>query len=355
MSKRVILLGCCCIAALAFGPSARAVQTSGYHVLREIPMPGIEGWDYLTIDSGARRLFISNNSGIVIMDIDTLRQVGTVPQPPSFTGVGLVHGVAVAAELGRGFISHERPPSVYVFDLKTLAPLGVTATDRGTDAIVYDSATKRVFTFNAKQPGVHDATVVDGVSGQALSNIPLPSAPESAVTDGAGTLYVNIPGRSAMASIDTHALQLAKIWQLDPCREPGGLAMDAAHRRLFATCDNQIMVMVDADSGKVISKVPTGEGTDAAAFDPGTGDVFASNGEGTLTIAHEDSREKLALVENVKTAPGARTMALDTVTHRVFLLAGKFGAAAPRSQDNPHGYPLATAGSVKLMIIGPSP
>jgi DNA-binding beta-propeller fold protein YncE len=353
MSKKFILLEYCLIAALAFGAPARALQSSGYHVLREIPMPDIEGWDYLTIDSDARRLFISNNSGIVILDIDTLRQVGTVPQPPSFTGVGLVHGVAVAAALGRGFMSHERPPSVYVFDLKSLATLGVTATNPGTDAIVYDSATKRVFTLNAKQPGVHDATAVDGLSGQVLANLPLPSAPESAVTDGAGSLYVNIPGRNSMARIDTQALKLGAIWRLAPCREPGGLAMDAAHRRLFATCDNQIMVMVDADSGKVISKVPTGEGTDAAAFDPGTGNVFASNGAGTLTIAHEDSREQLVLVDNVKTAPGARTMALDPVTHRVFLLAGEFGAAAPRSQDNPHGYPLAKPGSVKVMIVGP--
>jgi DNA-binding beta-propeller fold protein YncE len=351
--KKFILLPGCLIVVLAFPPPGHTASPSGYRVLREIPMPDIEGWDYLTIDSDARRLFISNNSGIVIVDIDTLRQVGTVPQPPSFKGVGLVHGVAVATALRRGFISHEMPPSVYIFDLQTLAPLGVTATDRGTDAVVYDASTKRVFTLNSKQPGVHDATAIDAVSGQALGNIPLPGAPESAVTDGSGNLYVNIANRSTLARIDTRKLKLTATWPLAPCKEPGGLALDVAQRRLFATCDNKIVVMVDADSGKVLANVPAGEGTDAAAFDPATGNVFASNGAGTLTVAHEDSREKLVLIENVKTAPGARTMALDTTTHRVFLLAGEFGDAAPRSQDNPHGYPLAKRGTVKLLVLGP--
>jgi DNA-binding beta-propeller fold protein YncE len=351
MSKYILPLACL-VAAVAFMPE-RAAATSGYYVLREIPMPEIAGWDYLSIDSDARRLFISNNSGIVIVDIDTMRQVGTVPQPPSFKGVGLVHGVAVAAPLGRGFISHELPPSVYVFDLKTLAPLGVAATDRGTDAVVYDASTRRVFTFNSKQRGVHDATAIAGASAQALGNIPLPGAPESAVADGSGNLYVNIASRSALGRIDARALKLTATWPLAPCKEPGGLAMDVAQRRLFATCDNQIMVMVDADSGKVLSKVSTGEGTDAAAFDPATGYVFVSNGAGTLTIAHEDSREQLSVADDIKTASGARTLALDTKTHRVFLLAGEFGAAAVRSQDNPHGYPLAKRGTVKLLVVGP--
>jgi len=353
MKKFFLLLGCL-IAALAFTLPVRTAAASAYHVVREIPMPDIEGWDYLTIDSDARRLYISNNSGIVVVDIDTLRQVGTVPQPPSFKGVGLVHGVAVATPLERGFISHEQPPSVYVFDLKSLSKVAVTATDRGTDAVVYDAFTRRVFTLNSKQPGVHDATAIDGVSGQALANIPLPGTPEFAVTDGAGSLYVNIASRNALGRIDTQALKLTKTWRLAPCKEPGGLAMDVARRRLFATCDNQIMVMVDADTGKVLSKVPTGEGTDAAAFDPATGNVFASNGEGTLTIAHEDSRDKLSLIDNIKTASGARTMAFDTATHQVFLLAGEFSATPPpRSPENPHGYPKAKPGTVKLIIVGP--
>jgi DNA-binding beta-propeller fold protein YncE len=342
-----------CAAALACASSVSAASAAGFHLIREVPMPDILGWDYLAIDPAARRLFLSNNSGVVVLDVDTLQRIGTVPDPPTFRGVGLVHGVAVASSLGRGFISHELPPSVYAFDLKTLGPLGTTATHRGTDAVVYDDFTWRVFSLNGKQPGNHDVTAIDAASGRALGTIPLPGRPEFAVADGSGHLYVNIANRSTLARIDTQALKVTTAWPLAPCKEPGGLAMDVAHRRLFVACDNQIMVMVNADTGEVIGQVPTGDGTDAVAFDPGTGDVFASNGAGTLTIAHEDSLVRLRLVSSVKTAPGARTLALDAATHRVFLLAGDFRAPPPASADNPHGYPTATPGSVKLMIFGP--
>jgi len=316
-------------------------------------MPEIAGWDYLAIDPAARRLFLSNNSGVVILDVDTLRRIGTVPNPPTFRGVGLVHGVAVATSLGRGFISHELPPSVYAFDLKTLAPLATTPTDRGTDAVVYDGFSRRVFTLNGKQRGIHDVTAIDAASGRALGTIPLPGRPEFAVADGNGHLYVNIASRGTLGQIDTRNLRFTKDWPLGPCKEPGGLAMDVARRRLFAACDNQIMVMVDADTGRVLGQVVSGDGTDAVAFDPGTGDVFASNGAGTLTVAHEDPGDRLRLIETITTAPGARTLALDPATHRVFLLAGDFSAPPPASVDNPHGYPTAMPGSVKLLIFGP--
>jgi len=349
----LVILVACAAAQLQARPLP-AGAPAGYHLQRELPMAEVTGWDELAIDAAARRLFISNNSGLVVFDIDTLQRVGTVPQPPNFKGVGLVHGVAIAAVLGRGFISHELPPSVYAFDLKSLAPLGVTPTDSGTDAIVYDPASQRVFTFNSKHRGVHDATAVDAVSGRLLAAIPLPGSPESAVADGSGKLYVNIESLSALVEIDARLLKVTRQWPLSPCKGPGGLAMDIAHRRLFAACDNQIMVMIDAESGKVLAQQPTGDGTDAVSFDPGTGLAFASNGAGTLTVLHEDSPYKLSLVQNVTTAPGARTMALDPMTHRVFLVAGQFGAAGARpTADNPHGYPTARPGSVRLLVFGP--
>jgi len=326
---------------------------SGYKLIHEMPMPQVTGWDYMSIDPEARRLYIGANAGAVVFDIDAEKVVGNVPDPPFKTGVGLVHGVAVAREFNRGFLSHEVPPSVIIFDLKSLAQLGVTPTDAGTDAVLYDPASKRVFTFNGKKEGVHDASVIDAASGKAAGTIQLPGSPEFAVADGGGHVYVNIADKSALTQIDSKTLKVTATWPLAPCKEPSGLAIDTAHRRLFAGCDNKLMAMVDGDTGKVVATVPIDDGVDANAFDPGTGYAFSSNGEGTLTIAHEDSPDKLSLVENVKTSAGARTMAVDLKTHRVFLMAGKFGAGRPKpSPDNPHGYPEIEKGTAKLLILG---
>ena len=330
-----------------------APGSSGYKLMREMPMPQMSGWDYLSIDPEARRLYIASNAGAIVFDIDAEKIIGNVPDPPLKSGVGLVHGVAVAREFDRGFLSHEVPPSVIIFDLKSLAQLGVTPTDAGTDAVLYDPASKRVFTFDGKKEGVHDASVIDAATGKRAGTIQLPGSPEFAVADGAGHVYVNIASKSALAQIDSQTLKVVATWPLAPCKEPSGLAIDTAHRRLFAGCDNKLMVMIDGDTGKVVATVPIGDGVDANAFDPGTGYAFSSNGEGTLTIAHEDSPDKLSLVENVKTSPGARTMAVDLKTHRVFLMAGKFGAdRAKPSPDNPHGYPEIEKGTAKLLILG---
>jgi hypothetical protein len=316
-------------------------------------MREVTGWDYMSIDPEARRLYIGSNSGAVVFDIESEKVVGNVPDPPFKSGVGLVHGVAVAREFNRGFISHEIPPSVIIFDLKSLAQMGTAPTDAGTDAVVYDAVSKRVFTFNGKKAGIHDATGIDAASGKATGTIQLPGSPEFAVADGQGHVYVNIASRSQLAQIDSKALKVTATWSMAPCQEPSGLAMDVGHRRLFAGCDNKLMAMLDADSGKVIATVPIGDGVDANAFDPGTGYAFSSNGEGTLTIAHEDSPDKLSLVENVKTSPGARTMALDLKTHRVFLMAGKFGHRPVKAtSENPHRYPEIEPSTAKLLILG---
>ena len=328
--------------------------SSGYHLMQEKALPQVSGWDYLAIDPDARRLFISDNSAIIVFDVDSLQVVGTVPNPPTLPGVGLVHGVAVAPTLNRGFISHEIPPSIMAFDLKTLAVIGTVPTDAGTDAIVYEPVTQRVFSFNGKHRGVHDASAVDAATARALGNIPLPGVPEAAVADGSGHLYVNIASRSRLGRIDARSLKLTETWSVAPCEEPSGLAIDAARHLLFAGCDNRIIAMIDASGGKVVATVPSGSGSDAVAFDPGTNDVFSSNGEGSLTRAHAESSQRLTLIETVKTRPGARTMALDTKTHRVFLIAGQFGEPPARpTPDNPHAYPVALPGTVKLLVMGP--
>lgn len=342
-------------ALLALGSVGARAASSGYHLLRTVELPDLTGWDYLSVDARTRQLFLSNNAGIIVLNADTLAREGTVPHPANLPGVGLVHGVAYADALGRGFVSREIPASVDLFDLHSLQPGGSAPTDPGTDAIVYDPASQRVFTMNGKVRGVHTVTVIDAVKARRLASIALPGVPEFAVVDGMGNLFVNIASLSELVRIDTRTLQITGQWPMAPCREPSGLAIDVAHHRLFAGCDNQIMAMIDADRGSVLSTVATGDGTDANRFDPGTGLAFSSNGEsGTLTIAHEDDPNHLRLVKNLRTAPGARTMALDTTSHRLYLLTARFGSAPARpTRFNPHRYPVAISGSGKLLVFGP--
>lgn len=331
-----------------------ASKGSGYRLIRKIPIAEETGWDYLTIDPIARRLYIASNPGAIVFDIDAEKVVGNIPEPPFKQGVGLVHGVTVARELNRGFLSHEIPPSIIIFNLKTGRELGVSPTDPGTDSVIYDPASKQVFTFNGKKAGVHDATVIDAATGKWIRTIPLDGIPEFPTVDGTGHIYVNIASKSEIATINTKTLKVVATWPLAPCKEPTGLAIDVAHRRLFAGCDNNLMAMVNADTGKVVATVPIGKGVDANGFDPGTGYAFASNGEGTLTVAHEDSPETLTRVENVKTGPGARTMALDVKTHRVFLMSARFETQRPpvATPDNPHQYPAIVPGTARLLIFG---
>ena len=338
-----------------FSSAQSATGGSGYKLIREVPIDAKGGWDYLTIDSEDRRLYISNDSGIIVFDVDSEKVVGNVPQTPYVLGRGMVHGVAIVRDLNRGFISHEVPPTAVIFNIKSLEVLGEAKTDPGTDAILYDPASKRVFTFNGKD-GVHDVTAIDAATGKVVGTIQLPESPEFSVSDGTGHLYVNIESKSELVRIDSRTLKVTATWPVAPCDGPSGLAIDVAHRRLFATCHNNLMAMVNADTGEVVATVPIGAGTDAGRFDPGTGYAFSSNGDGTLTIAHEDSPDKLTLVENVRTAPSARTMEVDPKTHRVYLMSAKQipAAKAPASAtpDNPHRYTKTVPGTVKLLILG---
>lgn len=346
--------GAAMVLAILLGTPLTAARAADYHSVRSIKLPQVTGWDYLGVDPDNRRLYVSSNSGILVFDVDTLRKVGTVPSPPDWQGVGLVHGVAVADRPGLGFVSREIPSSIVTFRLSDLAVMRSTPTDAGTDAIVYDPVTQRVFTCNGKHPGVHDMTAMDAMSGKSLGNIGLPGVPEFPVADGRGHLYVNVESLSKLARIDSRTLKLTRVWSMGPCRHPSGLAIDRVHRRLFAACENQIMVMISADTGMVIGSVRTGEGTDAAGFDAETGDVFASNGAGTLTVAREVTPNALVLLQQVKTVPSARTMALDPRTHQVFLVSARFRAMpAHPSADNPHGYPVAIAGSARLLVYAP--
>jgi YVTN family beta-propeller protein len=296
-----------------------APGASGYHLSKTLNIGGDEGWDYLLVDSDARRVYVSHGSRVVVIDADTYATVGEISDTQG------VHGIAVVPELGRGFTSNGRANSVSVFDLKTFKTTATIKTGKNPDAILYEPTTKRLFTFNG---GSSDATAINAADGTVLATIPLGGKPEFAVADGKGGVYLNIEDTSELVHLDAQNMKVLHRWPQAPCKEASGLALDVKNRRLFAGCDNKMMAVIDADSGKVIATPAIGEGVDANAFDPATSYAFASNGEGTLTVVHEDSPDKFSVVDNVATKKSARTMGLDLKTHKIFLPAAEFNAPA---------------------------
>lgn len=327
------------LAAVAF-----AAAGPTYHILKTYKLGGEGGWDYLTVDANARRFYVSRGTHVIVLDADSGKNVGDIPDTPG------VHGIALAPELGKGFTSNGREGTVTIFDLRTLAPIGTKVkAGENPDAILYDPATKRVFTFNGRS---QDSTAIDAVNGKVLGTIKLDGKPEFAASDGKGTVFVNIEDKSELTVIDPSKLEVKSKWPLAPCTEPSGLAIDRQHRRLFVGCDNKMMAVVDADSGKVLATPAIGEGVDATAFDDETGLAFASCGEGVLTVVKEDSPEKFSVVENAKTEPGARTMALDAKTHNVFTVTAKFGPPPPASADNPHPRRTILPDTFEVLVLG---
>jgi len=324
---------------LAPTPSA----TTGYRVIDTLRLGGDGGWDYLAFDPASRRLFVSRGTHVVVVDADTRAAVGDIPDTPG------VHGIAIATDLGRGFVSNGRAGTTTIFDLKTLGKIGEVKTGENPDAILYDPATRRVFTFNGRGA---DATAIDAARGTVAGTVPLGGRPENAVTDGKGRVFVNIEDKSEIVALDSKDLQVKSRWPLKPCEEPSGLAFDSAHGRLFAVCSNKLMAVVDATSGRVVTTLPIGSGVDGAAFDAATGLAFSSNGEGTVTVVHEDSPEAFRVVETVKTQRGARTLALDPKTHRIFLSTAEFGPAPAPTAEVPRPRPSIVPGSFVVLVLG---
>jgi DNA-binding beta-propeller fold protein YncE len=303
-----------CIFVLARYGRANAAGPSGYQVVKTVPVPGDGFWDYVTVDSDARRIYISHATKVVVLDADSFAVAGEIPDTQG------VHGIALAPDLGRGFTSNGRAGTATIFELKTLKTLGTVNTGKNPDAILYDSVTKHVFTFNG---GSKDATAFAAADGTVAGTLPLGGKPEFAVADGKGNIFVNIEDTSELVEIDAQALKILYRWPLKPCESPSGLSMDRKNRRLFAGCE-KLMAVVDADSGKVLATPAIGEGVDATAYDPGTGFALSSNGEGTLTVVKQESPDKYSVLENVPTKKSARTMGLDLKTHNVFLPAAEF-------------------------------
>lgn len=311
---------------------------SGYHVVKTIPVTGEGGWDYLIVDANTRRLYFSHATRVLVFDADSHAQVGEIPDTQG------VHGIALAPELGRGFTSNGRAGTVTIFDLKTLKTLGSVKAGTNPDAIIYDGVTKHVFAFNGRSK---DATVINAADGSVVSTIAIGGKPEFAVSDGKGSIYVNVEDTSELLHIDAQKMSVLHRWPLAPCKEPSGLAMDLKARRLFSVCDNEMMAVVDADSGKIVATPKIGEGPDAAAFDPSANYVLSSNGEsGTLTVIHEDAPDKYSVVENVATKKGARTMALDLKNHNIFLPAAEMIPPAAGQK-----WPSVKPGTLEFLLL----
>jgi len=324
-------------------PSMFAVD-AGYKVIKKYKLGGDGGWDYLTLDPDSRRLFISRGTHVMVIDGDSGKPVGDIPDTPG------IHGIALAPEFNRGFTSNGREGTVSIFDLKTLALISkVKDVGDNPDAILYDSATKRVFTFNGRS---HDSTAIDAASGKIVGKIPLDGKPEFGVSTGDGEIFVNIEDKSELTALDPQALKVKSTWPLAPCQEPSGLAMDIKNRRLFSGCDNKMMAVVNADTGKVITTLPIGEGVDADRFDPETHLAFASCGEGALTVVKEERPDKYSVLQNVPTQPRARTMELDSKNHQIYLVTAEFGPKPPPTADQPNPRPPILPGSFVVLVVG---
>ena len=313
-----------------------------YKVAGSIQIGGSGGWDYLYADSQNRRLYVSHGPEVVVIDLDSEKTVGTI------SGFKGVHGIAIADDLGLGFISDGGNNQCVSFDLKTLAVKSKIATGTNPDGILYDPYSKQVFTFNGRSS---NATAIDAASGKVTGTIALPGKPEFPATDAAGNVFVNIEDKNEIDRIDPKTLAVTAHWPVAPCESPSGLAIDPAGKKLFAVCDGKMMAVVDARSGKVVATPAIGEHPDAAGFDPGTHLSFSSNGEGSVTVVNADSSGKYAVVQTVETVRGARTMALDTKTHKIYLSAATMGPPPAATPANQHPWPSVVPGSFKIVIL----
>jgi hypothetical protein len=314
-----------------------SASAAEFHLRKEIPIGGDGAWDYLSVDAASRKLYLAQSTRVVVVDLENEMVAGEI------SGTVGVHGFALAPELGRGWASDGKASSVSVVELSTLKTLARVATGENPDAIAYDPGKKEVFAFNGKG---RSATVIDAESSKVVATIGLPGKPEFAAVDSAShRVYVNIEDLNQVLALDTENRKIVGVWKLGGCDSPTGLAIDLEHHHLFAGCGNGQLVLLDAASGKVLSSVPIDKGVDATAFDPGTGLVFASCGAGSVTIARESDPGQLTLVQKLETEKGAKTMALDTKSHRIYLPIAKYGKPEKGAKRPP-----IVPGSIKLRI-----
>jgi len=331
------------LAATYLPAAPQAAGGSGYHLIKKVKLGGTGGWDYIEVDPATHRLFISRGTHVIVVDPDQGKIIGDIPDTQG------VHGIAFANEFNKGFTTNGRTSDSTMFDLTSLKVLGNVKTDKDSDAVIYDPFSKRVFTFNGD---ANTASAIDAASGKVVSTFALGGGPEFGATDGKGKIFVNLEDKSSLVKFDAKTLKIENTWPLAPCKSPSGLAIDAANEILVVGCHNKLMTFVDGNTGKVLGTVPIGQGVDANRFDPATGYAFASCGDGTLTIAHEDSPAKFSLVEKIDTQRGARTMAIDYATRTVYLVTAEFGPAPAATAENPRPRPAILPDTFTLLIYG---
>ena len=315
----------------------------GYRVIGKLQLGGTGGWDYLTVDGAARRLYISRSTHVMVVDIDAGKVVGDIADTPG------VHGIAIAPEMNRGFISSGGAARATIFDLKTLAVLGQVKTGENPDAILYDPASRRVFTFNGRS---RDTTVFEAATGAVIATIALGGKPEFARSDGRGKVYVNIEDTDEVVEIDSLKPSLTKRYSIKPCAEPSGMGLDAEHHRVFSGCHNKVMTVLDTEAGRVVAAVPIGEGVDGNGFDPKTGLAFSANGDGTLTVVRESAPGTYAVSETVVTQRSARTMAIDPKTGNIYLPCAQFAPQEASQAEGPRPRPTMIKDSFAVLVVG---
>ena len=318
------------------------LQSQSYHVTHTYTLGGDGGWDYLSLDTVGHRLFVARQDRVMVMDPANGKLLAEIP------GLNRAHGIAFDYADGKGFATSGGDSSVVIFDLKTLQVTGRTIAAPDADAVLFDPVTKRIFTFNGDS---RSSSVIDAASGKRIGTIDLGGGPEFAVSAGDGKLYVNLEDSSAIDEIDAATMKVLRRWPLAPCQSPSGLAIDRAHHRLFSGCHNKVMAISDAQAGKVITTVPIGEGVDANRFDPGTQLAFASTGDGTITVVHEDGPDTYSVVTNVATKRGARTMEVDLATHVVYTVSADFGPPPAPTPDRPRPRPSIVPGTFALLVL----
>jgi YVTN family beta-propeller protein len=332
------------IALLASSVTAAGTEPVTYAIAEKWPLPGDGGWDYLSVDPAARLLYQSRATHVAIVDMASGKIVGDIADTPG------VHGIALAADLGRGYISAGITNRVKVFDLRTRAVIDNIAVGTKPDAILYDPYSHRVVAFNG---GSDDASVIDTVTNAVVATIELGGGPEFARSDGTGHIFVNLEDKNQLAVIDMATLKVTARWALPGCDGPSGLALDVAHQRSFSVCSNAAMTILDTHDGRAVATLPIGHGVDGAEFDPSLQDAFSSNGEGTLTVVHESDPEHFAVIQTLATAKGARTLALDPATHRLYLPTASFGPV-PQAAEGTRPRPPILPGSFVVLVIAPA-
>lgn len=319
-----------------------APKAPEYQLTKKVTLGGEGGWDYFDVEPTTGRVFIPRGDHILVVN-SSGTQITDIPNANGS------HAIVFAPELKRAFLSAEA--SVTILDMEKLQVAGkADLQGKDPDAILYDAYSQRVFTFNGG--GTKDASAIDANTGKVVGTVPLGGKPETAQSDGAGNIFVNVEDQDEIVAFEAKTLKVLHTWNVAPCKDPAGMAIDTAHKRLFAGCRNQLMAVVDYTNGKVVATVPIGKGVDANRFDPATGLAFASCGDGTITVAHQDSPDKYTVVQTITTQKGARTMTLDPKSHTIYTVTAEFGPPPPATAENPHPWPTVIAKTFTLLIFG---